>query len=759
VHTSKEIENLEESCQTTLARPQCRWRACGGEAKLKAFMHRQVTDSGEEWAVSIKAKLTLMLLGVLIVVVGQGLFATSQVGLIGTYTGKILVSSLPEINVAGGLNDDTMNMRIFEAEAIFSGSEKEFTEVSSEFAKLVSSVDEKLPRWQKLLISNKDREIFHDFSQAWADYKVSSNKVLSLALQKKTVEAIALYKQEEASYNIVGDRIDEAVALANAEASAQGGDVQAVQEQTKWAIIAVILLSLVITLGLGIWLVRWITRPLLAMRHLMAEIERTGDLSLRADISANDEFSETGRALNGFLANMELVLNDLRAVMTAVASGDLTRTVRAEAASRLVRDIKDDVNRSLTSLSTALRAVLDNVSQVAVATGQVSTAVGQISDGALNQLNAVKRIAVGIKQSAHAIEEVSVNAQASSGHAREAASLVSDGRDNVAGMVQSVHAISDRARDISKITGVIDRIASQTNMLSLNAAIEAARAGEAGKGFAVVAEEVGKLAEHSGRSVSEINSLIEIASAETVTGVETARVVGENIDRIAKVVSESDQMAAAIATAMQQQAAAIEEIRGSVDDLSHIGETNAAASEEVTATMVELARLADHTKAEIGRFKLSYATNAVEAKAAESYTVKKDFLPWSDSLLVGHPVIDADHKGLVRCVNDLHEAMRSGRGSASLGAILHALVKYTEEHFSREEQIWRAGNPTALPSQKRSHTEFVRELRSLLSRFESGKTNMSNEVMTFLGDWLKNHILRSDKEAVAALSQSPIQER
>ena len=150
---------------------------------------------------------------------------------------------------------------------------------------------------------------------------------------------------------------------------------------------------------------------------------------------------------------------------------------------------------------------------------------------------------------------------------------------------------------------MIGQIASQTNMLSLNAAIEAARAGEAGKGFAVVAEEVGKLADHSGRSVSEINTLVEKADAETSKGVRVAGVVGDSIDQISKGVGESEKMANAIAAAVEQQSASVEEIRASMNQLQSIGESNAAASEEVTATMVELARLADQTRNEVERFR------------------------------------------------------------------------------------------------------------------------------------------------------------
>ncbi len=247
--------------------------------------------------------------------------------------------------------------------------------------------------------------------------------------------------------------------------------------------------------------------------------------------------------------------------------------------------------------------IIADIRQIAAAIGEVNTAIGQITHGAQNQANAVRQIAVGVRQTAQAIDSVSAHAVDSSNHAREAAALVQSGRSNVAGMIESVNAIAVNARAISRITNVIGRIATQTNMLSLNAAIEAARAGEAGKGFAVVAEEVGKLAEHSRRSVSDIDSLIDKAQADTAQGVEKAGAVGASIDKIVHVVSESDRMAASIATTMAQQTAAVEEIRSSIVDLSRIGEANAAAAEEVTATVIELARLADHTRNAVDQFR------------------------------------------------------------------------------------------------------------------------------------------------------------
>ena len=357
----------------------------------------------------------------------------------------------------------------------------------------------------------------------------------------------------------------------------------------------------VTVIALSLYIGRGITGPLGRLQSAIKEIETTGNLAVRADVSGTDEVGQVATALNGFFAGIQCVLDDVKAVMAGVSRGDLSGRVTAD--STLVAEIKRSINLSLESISSTLRTVMGNVRQVAAATSQASTAIGQISDGAQGQLNAVKQIAVGIEQTARAVEDVSASAQQSSSHAKQAAVLVADGRTRIAEMVEAVNAIAENAKAITKVTEVIGQIASQTNMLSLNAAIEAARAGEAGKGFAVVADQVGKLADHSGRSVNDINALVERADAETERGVDMARVVGDSIDKIAAGSSDSERMANAIAAAMEQQSAAVREIRASVEDLSRIGETNASATEEVTATMVELSRLADQTRAEVERFR------------------------------------------------------------------------------------------------------------------------------------------------------------
>jgi methyl-accepting chemotaxis protein len=381
-------------------------------------------------------------------------------------------------------------------------------------------------------------------------------------------------------------------------------DVHDEARQESGVIFILLVATLLVVGGASLIIGTGVIRAATNLKQTLLTIESTGNLSLRAEVRGKDELGQAGVALNGFLDDLEPVLTDMKDVMSAVAAGDLSRRVVVSASSKLVNDIKDNVNRSIAALARVLNTVKSNISQVATATDQVNQAIGQIADGAQTQVGVLRQIAARVRETSHSIEEASARAHASSTCARDAAAAVTDNRDNVAALVDLTNTISSNALEVARIAEIIERLAAQTNLLSLNASIEAARAGEAGKGFAVVAQAVGKLAEQSSRSATDIASHNERAFAETMRGVELAQSVDDGMARIAGTTEESDRMAAAIAEAMKQQSAAVGAIDSNIESLSRIGESNAAATEEVTVTMVELARLADHTRTTINAFKL-----------------------------------------------------------------------------------------------------------------------------------------------------------
>lgn len=124
---------------------------------------------------------------------------------------------------------------------------------------------------------------------------------------------------------------------------------------------------------------------------------------------------------------------------------------------------------------------------------------------------------------------------------------------------------------------------------------------------------------------------------------------------------------------------------------------------------------------------------------------------WDDDLTVGNRFIDDDHKKLVTMVNSFHDAMEQGRGNDVIGKVLHNLVIYTKEHFSREEaEMQRIKYPKYL-AHKLEHDKLIKEVAELQAGFTSGKTMLTMKISKFLRDWLLTHIKQTDQQLAEAL--------
>ncbi len=340
-----------------------------------------------------------------------------------------------------------------------------------------------------------------------------------------------------------------------------------------------------------------------SINQVTAALQR-GDFSAQVSLNAQGEYLQTLTQASQAMQMLSQMLGDIGQVMRQVSRGDLTHRVQAQGEGDLAA-LKGHINVSLDSLSQAMATIHGNTRQVAAAAGDTSKAVGQISDGAQNQTFAIGQLAAAVRQTTDAVGDVSRNTAATSQKSQESMAIMREGMRSMEVMVEVVGNIAANSEKINKITEVIEKIANKTNLLSLNAAIEAARAGEHGKGFSVVAEEVGKLATNSAESSQEIARLVQEAVVEAERAVRTVRAVNEGMRQIEQGGRDTDDMLRRIAATLEQQSAAVEEINASLTNLDAIARSNAAASEEMTATAIELSKIADATRREVDRFAIA----------------------------------------------------------------------------------------------------------------------------------------------------------
>ncbi|MDD2487138.1 MAG: bacteriohemerythrin [Candidatus Gracilibacteria bacterium] len=122
------------------------------------------------------------------------------------------------------------------------------------------------------------------------------------------------------------------------------------------------------------------------------------------------------------------------------------------------------------------------------------------------------------------------------------------------------------------------------------------------------------------------------------------------------------------------------------------------------------------------------------------------FITWNSTLVVGHPQIDQEHQKLVNSLNELHDAMKAGKGSEVCKKVLKELVTYTVAHFATEEKLMTQKSYPDFPSHKREHEELLKQARELNEKVQSGTMTISITVLDFLKNWLAKHIQGTDKK-------------
>ena len=288
-----------------------------------------------------------------------------------------------------------------------------------------------------------------------------------------------------------------------------------------------------------------------------------------------------------------------------IAAGDLTTSIEVagEDDSSIVRAIKT-MNDKLLRLVREVRASSNTIT---VAVKEIAVGNSDLSQRTEEQASSLEETASSMEELISTVKQNADNSKQANHLASSASQVAIKGGDIVGKVVVTMDLIHGSSKKIVDIISVIEGIAFQTNILSLNAAVEAARAGEQGRGFAVVAGEVRNLAQRSAAAAKEIKALIDDSVGKVSDGTKLVEEAGRTMDDIVVSVKKVNDIIAEIAAASEEQTSGIEQVNQAILQMDEVTQQNAALVEEASASAAALEEQATNLNMAISLFKLGGA--------------------------------------------------------------------------------------------------------------------------------------------------------
>ena len=435
------------------------------------------------------------------------------------------------------------------------------------------------------------------------EYHAVRKEVIALGDAGKKDQALKLLHEEAApiAHRVVSEA--EQLLAMNVE---MGHQVSARMQSTCTFLVFIIIIALVLAVAIGMIFARYtavdIAKPIEKIQKATRKLAK-GELDIEVNLLDKNEFGEMAEDFNRAAAKLKEYIECIDWGLTEIGGGDFTVQPSVEFQGDFI-GIRNAVANIEHGLSFTMHQIDDGAEQVAMGAQQLAESAQTLAEGATSQASAVDELTATIESVADAAESSAKKADDAYHNAQKFADVAEQSNQEMLLLTEAMERITATSREIESIIAEIEDIASQTNLLSLNASIEAARAGEAGRGFAVVADQIGKLAADSAQSAVNtkeliVKSLQEINNGNEITA-RTTSALGQVIKGI-QFLAEASQETSELS---RNQAETMAEVRVGIEQIADVVQNNSAAAQETSATSEELLAQSENLKAMVEQFKL-----------------------------------------------------------------------------------------------------------------------------------------------------------
>ena len=559
----------------------------------------------------VEGKLKVYQMTVLVMTLFLVLVALISTLVIRSNIEKITEVWSPSLEYLQDLETMTAKYRIKQYQHLVESDAAVMNSCEEEIKKLESQIQDTDAKLEAIMSANskaqKGQDDYEVANAAWKKYRGASDEILQLSREGKQQEASKLmtgevyedYKSFSKKLTILRDKFQ----------------VELDQAKTMANVCTVIIFIVIVAAGLAIAVVTTmigkiitnsITEPVKQIDAAVASL-RKGELSNVEMLTYEfeDEFGDTIRNLKEAMGILADYVREISVEVKAIAQGDLTRNGDD------ITDFLGDFSELKTSLlyilkrfNSTLTEISNLAEQVSSNSSEVENASKSLADGATEQAGVIEELNATIDTVVDMAEDTAKETQNASARVKASANKANEEKEKMNELLTEMEHITEISKEIGNIITDIEDIASQTNLLSLNASIEAARAGEAGKGFAVVADQIGKLAADSAKSAVNTRDLIDKTLVEIEKGNTITRTTADAFNQIITDMESFAELAENTMEKANSQAESLEQIGQGIEQLSGVVQGNAASSEENTAISINLAEGAAKMHDRVNIFKL-----------------------------------------------------------------------------------------------------------------------------------------------------------